>query len=79
MTTETRLHGLTIGPAGPAAAGVVAWRRRELAAAGFEPVDADRLAAADEFDLHAVLSLVDRGCPPPLAARIMSGPDPAGE
>ena len=79
MTTDTRLHGLTIGPAGPAAAAVVAWRRRQLVDAGFEPEYAGRLAAVGDLDLHVVLSLVDRGCPPSLAARIVSGPDPAGE
>jgi hypothetical protein len=30
------------------------------------------LANDRRFDLHAVLELVDRGCPPELAARILA-------
>jgi hypothetical protein len=32
---------------------------------------ADRLARDLSFDLHALLELVDRGCPPDLAIRIL--------
>lgn len=49
-----------------------AWRRRRLAAAGFEPRLAAALAADPDVDLHELLVLVDRGCPPPLAARILA-------
>jgi hypothetical protein len=31
-----------------------------------------RLASDDRIDLHALLELIDRGCPPELAARIMA-------
>ena len=48
------------------------WRRRTLAAAGFDEGLAGRLAAAPAVDLHALLELVDRGCPPHLAARILA-------
>ena len=48
------------------------WRRRTLAAAGFEDDLARRLAAERAVDLHALLELVDRGCPPTLAARILA-------
>jgi hypothetical protein len=48
------------------------WRRRRLAAAGFEPALAAELAAEPAVDLHELLILVDRGCPPPLAARILA-------
>jgi hypothetical protein len=48
------------------------WRRRRLAAAGFEPHVAAELAAAPAVDLHELLVLVDRGCPPALAARILA-------
>ncbi|HEV2773959.1 MAG TPA: hypothetical protein VGV90_00060 [Solirubrobacteraceae bacterium] len=47
------------------------WRRRRLIAAGFDPRLAVELAAGDA-DLHELLVLVDRGCPPPLAARILA-------
>jgi hypothetical protein len=48
------------------------WRRRRLAAAGFEPELAAELAAEPAVDLHELLVLVDRGCPPVLAARILA-------
>ena len=51
---------------------LVRWRRRALAAAGFEDALASRLAARPAVDLHALLQLVDRGCPPHLAARILA-------
>jgi hypothetical protein len=33
---------------------------------------AQRLARSDGTDLHRLLELVDRGCPPELAARILA-------
>jgi hypothetical protein len=56
----------------PEPAAVVAWRRGRLLAAGFTPDIAARLAHDCRIDLHAVLELVDRGCPPSLAARILA-------
>jgi hypothetical protein len=58
--------------------GVVAWRRRRLKRAGFEPGRADALAADRRTDVHALLELVDRGCPPELAARILAPLDDEG-
>ncbi|MEA2243299.1 MAG: hypothetical protein QOD24_2855 [Solirubrobacteraceae bacterium] len=52
------------------------WRRRRLAAAGFEARLAAELTAEPAVDLHELLVLVDRGCPPPLAARILAPLDP---
>ena len=46
--------------------------------AGFPPSLALELAGTPGVDLHALLALVDRGCPPELAARILApldGPD----
>jgi hypothetical protein len=37
-----------------------------------------RLAEDCTIDLHAVLNLVDRGCPPALAARIFAPLDDRG-
>jgi hypothetical protein len=51
---------------------VIAWRSEQLAASGFPDVLAARLASDHRFDLHALLQLVDRGCPPELAARILA-------
>jgi hypothetical protein len=42
-----------------------------LLEAGFPPPLADTLARK-RVDLHALLELVDAGCPPELAARILS-------
>jgi|SoiMethySBSTD1v2_1073268.scaffolds.fasta_scaffold1737501_2 hypothetical protein len=77
MTPDMKRPGLPIGPA--VSPRFVAWRRAWLVEAGFEPVEADRIASTEELDLHALLSLVDRGCPPALAARILSAPERAGE
>jgi hypothetical protein len=52
--------------------GIVPWRRRHLERAGFAAAVADELANDRRIDLHALLELVDRGCPPELAARILA-------
>jgi hypothetical protein len=52
--------------------GVIAWRRRRLVDAGFTSTFAAVLAADFRLDLHALLELVERGCPPALAARILA-------
>jgi hypothetical protein len=49
---------------------VAAWRRCRLVEAGFPLRLAELLAVDPRYDLHALLELVDRGCPPPLAVRI---------
>lgn len=51
---------------------VQTWRRCRLLEAGFLPALATDVAADPRFDLHALLELVDRGCPPALAVRIMA-------
>ena len=48
------------------------WRRSLLVHAGFPPELARELAADPGHDLHALLNLVDRGCSPPLAKRILA-------
>jgi hypothetical protein len=47
------------------------WRREVLRQAGFDDALAWRLAVDGDIDLHDLLRLVDRGCPPELAARIL--------
>jgi hypothetical protein len=54
---------------------VVAWRAERLAEVGLESKLARRVAADRAYDLHAVLELVDRGCPAPLALRILAPVD----
>ncbi|WP_427130505.1 hypothetical protein [Pseudarthrobacter sp. S9] len=60
--------------------GVVAWRARLLREAGFPATLAARMAASRGVDIHELLNLVDRGCPPELAVRI-AGPmgEPGGQ
>lgn len=48
------------------------WRRDCLVRAGFGRDIADQLAADGSYDVHKLLELVDRGCPPKLAARILA-------
>lgn len=54
---------------------VAAWRRCRLLDAGFPPPLAEQLAIG-HLDLHELLQLVDRGCPPELAVRIL---EPIGD
>jgi hypothetical protein len=49
-----------------------AWRVDRLRAAGFAPDLAEDLVARGRFDLHELIDLAERGCPPELAARILA-------
>lgn len=51
---------------------VVLWRREQLVQAGFPPPLAERLGEDGRYDLHALIELVERGCPPELALRILA-------
>ena len=51
---------------------VVVWRSGVLRRAGCEKSLAWELAADADIDLHDLLNLIDRGCPPRLAARILA-------
>ena len=53
-------------------ANVPSWRRDRLVEAGFPLPLASRLARDSRYDLHAVIELVERGCPPELALRILA-------
>ena len=53
-------------------AGPVGWRRRQLVEAGVPYRLAVRLAGDPRYDLHRLIELVERGCPPGLAARILA-------
>ena len=67
----------TVAPARVPTSDVEAWRLRRLVDAGFPLRLALQLAATPGVDLHALLGLVDRGCPPELAARIFAPVDDA--
>jgi hypothetical protein len=53
-------------------ADTVAWRRARLRKAGFGTALTEHLSHECGVDLHALIELVERGCPPPLAARILA-------
>lgn len=57
---------------------LVRWRRAYLAGVGVDPEVAAAVAADLRWDLHALLQLLDRGCPPHLAARILAPLDDDG-
>ncbi len=74
MDLRTGGHSGTGGRA-PAAGGTndaVAWRRARLRKAGFDTAVTEELAHECAVDLHALIELVGRRCPPLLAARIMA-------
>ena len=50
---------------------VLRWRLGQLVQAGFSPDKATELAVRLDVDLHEALDLVQRGCPPATAARIL--------
>jgi hypothetical protein len=67
---ERRTGVWVTGPASP-----VEWRFGRLADTGFPRGLAARLARDTRYDLHDLVRLVERGCPPSLAARILAPPD----
>jgi hypothetical protein len=56
---------------------VVRWRRQRLIDAGFSARSSDKLARDLRVDLHGLLDLVQSGCPPEFAVRILAPLDPA--
>ena len=52
--------------------GLICWRRRQLRVSGFPPALAAEIARDSRFDLHALIELTERGCPPELAVRILA-------
>ena len=51
---------------------LVAWRRDQLAACGFPLPLASAVARDRSYDLHALIELVEQGCSPELAIRILA-------
>ena len=70
------MRGLRQGRGG--AADLAGWRAACLRRRGVEPGLAELLARDARYDLHALLELLDRGCPPRLAARILAPLDGEG-
>jgi hypothetical protein len=50
---------------------VVAWRREQLRRAGCRRFEAEVLARELQVDLHRAVELLERGCPAPVALRIL--------
>ena len=67
MSTETKPE--------LAAGGVDSWRRQQLLRSGFSHRLAACVAREPRFDLHALIELVERGCEPELAVRILAPVD----
>jgi hypothetical protein len=55
-----------------AAAGIANWRYERLRRAGLDAEPAKVLSHERDLDLHALIELIERGCPPELAARILA-------
>ena len=64
MSTELRLWDKELE--------VTAWRCEQLVRSGFPPAQASQVANDPRFDLHALIELVEHGCPPGLAVRILA-------
>ncbi len=54
---------------------LVSWRFQYLVGAGLDAALAQAVAADPRWNLHALLELLERGCPPALAARILAPAD----
>jgi hypothetical protein len=63
---------LPSGETEAATARLLEWRCARLRHAGFERALAEQLSRECGVDLHALIELVERGCPPSLAARILA-------
>ena len=51
---------------------VIGWRRAQLVTAGFPEPLARGLARDGRYDLHALIELVEHGCDPLVAIRILA-------
>jgi hypothetical protein len=50
---------------------VLRWRIDELERAGYDPQSAQALAERTDVDLHRASDLIRRGCPTPVALKIL--------
>jgi hypothetical protein len=62
----------TIGSESDPDYGATEWRRVRLLRAGVPAELAHSVARDSRFDVHALLELLDRGCEPELAVRILA-------
>jgi hypothetical protein len=47
------------------------WRLEALVKVGYDSTSAAQLAVRNDVDLHRAIGLVERGCPPEIAVRIL--------
>jgi len=66
----------TVSSLKPAEVEVNRWRREQLVLSGFSLPLAARVAGDPGYDLHRLIQLVEQGCQPELAVRILA---PLGE
>jgi hypothetical protein len=64
------MHTKTTSPGGRDQ--VISWRREQLVDSGFAPALAVAVSENTHYDLHALIELVERGCAPQLAVRILA-------
>lgn len=64
------MHTETTGA--PSGTDVVRWRREQLTHTGFPLPLAAEIAKDTRYDVHALIELVERGCRPELAVRILA-------
>lgn len=69
--TARSADGIRKAPAEPGD-DLAGWREQRLLRAGVEADLAATIAADCAMDLQAMIELVERGCPPGLAARILA-------
>jgi hypothetical protein len=50
---------------------VEGWRLEELTRAGYPAEAAAQIAARHDIDLHRAIKLLEQGCPPEVAAKIL--------
>jgi hypothetical protein len=62
----------TVSSLKPADVEVNRWRREQLVFSGFSLPLAARVAGDPGYDLHRLIQLVEQGCPPELAVRILA-------
>ena len=62
----------TLASLKPEDVAVSRWRREQLVLSGFPLPLAARVARDPRYDLHRLIQLVEEGCPPELAARILA-------
>ena len=62
----------TLASLKPEDAAVNRWRREQLVQSGFPLPLAAHVARDARYDLHRLIELVEQGCPPELAARILA-------